>query len=349
LAWDPVSSTLYMVTTTNNYLWTINTETGRADIIREYKPQYIDLGLVGLAYDCKNRLLWATGYRRGFYSIDPSDATLEEFPVSTSGELFESNGMHGLAYNYRQDALVAFQPFSWMQPDRGAGILFRLHWREGEGKDILAEIETPPFAHGLAYDPDMNLYWVVNEAGDLFSLNPANGFKKTLHRTGLGRLDGLVYAHNHPCEQRSFQINYGLTDAWFDTAFPGQGVFINVFPTSRTMFVGWFTFDLEGFIASDPIVLGAGEHRWLTAQGSYNDDVADLELYLTRGGLFNSEQPRPGTTPYGSLHMKFNDCESALMQYSIPEAQIDGETSLSRASDQRVELCQEIEFQTSEK
>jgi len=348
LAWDPDSSTLYMVTTTNNYLWTISTETGRADIIREYKPQYVDLDLVGLAFDCKNQTLWATGYRRGFYSIAPGDATLEEkYFGPWPGEHFGDDKMHGLAYNYRQDSLVSFR-YYWTDLASGAGILFRLNWREGKGKDILADFDTPPDAHGLAYDPDMNLYWLVNEAGDLFSLNPVTGFKKTLRATGLGRLDGLVYAHNHSCEQRPFQINYGLTDAWLDTAFPGQGVFINVFPHSRTMFVGWFTFDLEGFIAADPITLGAGEHRWLTAQGRYHDDFADLELFLTKGGLFNLGQPRPGTTPYGSLYVEFEDCESAVMRFSVPQGHIEGETNLSRASNQRVELCREIEFRTPE-
>jgi hypothetical protein len=337
-----------MVTTTNNYLWTINTETGRADIVREYKPQYLDLELVGLAYDCKNRTLWATGYRRGFYSIDPQNANMEEKSVGYyPGELFGNDRMLGLAYNYRQDSLVSYR-FHWTDLSSGSGMLFRLDWREGQGKKIVTDFDTVPSAHGLAYDADKNVYWLVNEAGDLISLNPAAGFAKTLHATGLGRLDGLVYAHQHPCEQRPFQINYGLTDAWFDRTVPGQGVFINVFPKSRTMFVGWFTFDLEGFIPAVPITIGAGEHRWLTAQGRYYDDSADLDLFLTKGGLFNQGQPKPNTTPYGNLHLQFSDCESSVMRFSVPQGQIEGDIHLSRVSSERVELCREIEFQTPE-
>jgi hypothetical protein len=326
-------------------LWKIDTQTGRADIVREYHHQSVDHDLIGLAYDCENQLLWATEYRGAFYSIDPSNASKERISIDP-GRLFANEGMQALTYNYRQDALVAFQPFSWHQPDSGTGILFKLDWRASGGKTILAEIAGPQVSHGIAYDPDRNLYWGVNEAGELFSLDPLRDFEKTVHRTGMGRLDGLAYAHTHPCEQRPFQINFGLNDAWYDPQAPGQGFFINVFPVTQTIFVGWFTFDLPDHLDSWPVTLGAPEHRWLTAQGSYSGDSGDLVLYLTRDALFNSALPAADTYPYGEVRIQFERCDAATLDFSVPHAGLSDQLRLTRVSDQRIALCERIEFQT---
>jgi hypothetical protein len=337
LAWDPESETLYMVNA-DQYLWSIDTGTGRADIIGEHHHQLTNPGFISLAYDCQNRNLWATEYRGGFYSINPLDASSERVSTSSWGEHFPAGGMFGLAYNYRQNALLSYQGSN--------GILYRLNWRDGGGKVILADFEEAVEYNGLTWDPDLNVYWAVNSNGRLVSFDPAADYEMTIHGTGLGNLNGLAYKHSNACQQRPFQINFGLTDAWFDENLPGQGFFFNVFPQEKTMFVSWFTYDLDRPPDDQKALLGESGHRWLTAQGSYADDTADLPVYLTRGGLFDSKQAVAETEEYGNMQINFQNCEAAVLNFSIPSLDIQDSVQLVRVSDDRVSFCEEMEFRT---
>ena len=74
--------------------------------------------------------------------------------------------------------------------------------------------------------------------------------------SGEGMADGTpIFTGDHPVEYYAgsstsatldkFQINAGLNDAWFNPATAGQGLLIAVFPDAASMFIAWFTFDLE--------------------------------------------------------------------------------------------------------
>src|SRR5210317_359371 len=99
----------------------------------------------------------------------------------------------------------------------------------------------------------------------------------------------------------AFEINAGLNDAWVTPGIPGQGFFIMVFPDLGLMFLAWFTYDTQRPDDSIVALLGEPGHRWLTALGAFDGDTAELNVELTRGGVFNSPSPDPAQEPDGTI------------------------------------------------
>jgi len=141
-----------------------------------------------------------------------------------------------------------------------------------------------------------------------------------------------------------FQINAGLNDAWFNRATNGQGLLITVFPVRKQVFLAWFTYDTERPPQDVTAILGEPGHRWLTAQGPYQGDTADLKLYLTAGGVFDAAQPPGVTDPagYGSMQIRFADCTQGLVTYEIPSLGIAGEFPIERIVPDNVPLCESL-------
>jgi len=151
----------------------------------------------------------------------------------------------------------------------------------------------------------------------------------------------LTYADDPPVED-PFLINPGLNDAWYDPAIDGQGFLISVFPEVQQMFVAWFTFDIERPPDSTTAVLGDPGHRWLTAQGPYVGDTANLTIFVTEGGVFDSAEPEPSTDPTGDglLTIEFADCSTGLVTYEINSLGISGEIPIQRIVPDNVVLCE---------
>ena len=116
-------------------------------------------------------------------------------------------------------------------------------------------------------------------------------------------------------KELEFRIDESLNDAWFDPNVPGQGFFVNVLPKSRKMFIGWFTYaSWRPHVRNK--VLGDAYHRWLTAFGDYSGNRAELTLYKTTGGIFNSATPVE-QIEMGKLVFKLRDCGHADIEYDI--------------------------------
>jgi hypothetical protein len=137
-------------------------------------------------------------------------------------------------------------------------------------------------------------------------------------------------------------INAGITDAWYDPATAGQGFFITVFPEIEQLFLAWFTYDTERPPASVEAVLGEPGHRWLTAQGPYSGDTANLTLYLTEGGVFDAATPPAVTDPAGdgTLKLQFADCENGLATYAITSLGRSGAIPIQRITGDNVARCE---------
>jgi plastocyanin len=158
-----------------------------------------------------------------------------------------------------------------------------------------------------------------------------------------------------------FQINPGLNGSWanFDTL--GQGFFFDVLPDIPLFFFAWFTFDTtqqdEAGQVESPLsqlakagsklqaVVGDDNHRWLTAQGSFEDNVATLDVTLTTGGLF--DDPTPVTnSPLGSqgtVTLTFTDCRNGVADYNFTAAGVSGQVAFRRLADDNVGLCEEMD------
>ncbi|HKJ18423.1 MAG TPA: plastocyanin/azurin family copper-binding protein [Xanthomonadales bacterium] len=137
-----------------------------------------------------------------------------------------------------------------------------------------------------------------------------------------------------------FVINNGLNDAWFNETTAGQGFFITVFPDVGAIFLAWFTYDTERPAEDVMALLGEPGHRWLTAFGNYEGNVASLNIELTTGGVFNSDEPMVVQDPnYGTIEIEFADCDNALLLYDIPSLGLMGVIPITRIALDNVPAC----------
>jgi hypothetical protein len=144
-------------------------------------------------------------------------------------------------------------------------------------------------------------------------------------------------------DEQKVLFNPGLNDAWYDPKTPGQGILMSVFPESEFVFLAWFTFDTERPDQDVPYKLGDPGHRWMTAYGEYDGSSALLKLELTKGGLFDSNQPATSSEDYGTLDISFESCSSGEMTYDIPSAGLRGTIPLARTVSEKIEECQSLD------
>ncbi len=92
-------------------------------------------------------------------------------------------------------------------------------------------------------------------------------------------------------------------------------------------------------------MLGDPGQRWLTAQGPYDGDTANLTLYVTQGGVFDAATPAASTDPAGdgSLTLEFADCTEGMVTYAITSLGISGEIPIQRISLDNVPLCESFD------
>lgn len=136
-----------------------------------------------------------------------------------------------------------------------------------------------------------------------------------------------------------FRINKGLADAWHNPEMPGQGIFLDVYEDLNALFLGWFTYVLDGEPSDE------SRHRWLTAFGPFDGTQARLDLEWTA-----ADHPRPDGQPPnqhidGYLDIEFHDCRSGLIRYAWGAsdsgvALVEGEMPIQRIANDSVVLCE---------
>jgi len=129
------------------------------------------------------------------------------------------------------------------------------------------------------------------------------------------------------------QINAGHSGAWFNPDTTGQGQLIDVEPADQFMFMSWFTF-------TDAASGSPDQPHWLTAQGHYTGDTAELILYETLGGRFGDPQAVT-TDPIGEVTLSFTDCGHGRMNYTIDSWGLQGSFPLVRAIPGAENVCED--------
>ena len=89
-------------------------------------------------------------------------------------------------------------------------------------------------------------------------------------------------------------------------------------------------------------ILGDPGHRWFTAQGPFEGDTALLDLVMTRGGIFDSEEPVPENEFDGTVELVFESCTKGLVKYNIESLGLVGEVPIERIANDNVALCEEL-------
>lgn len=134
----------------------------------------------------------------------------------------------------------------------------------------------------------------------------------------------------------TFAINQGIAGAWFNPATSGQGILFDIEPNTEFIFGAIFTYE-----TATAAKLGAPEHRWLTVQGNYSGNTAELPIFLTSGGVF--DQPVATTTaPIGTATVTFNSCTEGSIAYVINDPPLTGTIPLQRVIAGTEGLCNQI-------
>ncbi len=141
----------------------------------------------------------------------------------------------------------------------------------------------------------------------------------------------------------AFLINAGLNDVWATPGKNGAGILFATFPDINVMFSAWFTYDSVRPPNGATAVLGEPDQRWLTMQGGFAGDTANLQIFESTGGVFDSENPQPGAAiAIGTMTIVFHDCGNATATYSIPGLGLMNTISLVRIVADNIALCEEI-------
>jgi hypothetical protein len=139
-----------------------------------------------------------------------------------------------------------------------------------------------------------------------------------------------------------FRISHALAGGWFEPATAGQGFLMDVFDNVNSMFLAWFTYDLERPDPGTSAMIGDPGHRWLTAQGPFSGDTAELDVYWTSGMIFDSATPPFSQTQDGSMTVEFFDCATGLVTYDLGNSGEQGQVPIQRLANDAVELCETL-------
>lgn len=139
----------------------------------------------------------------------------------------------------------------------------------------------------------------------------------------------------------TFQISTGISGGWENADTTGQGFYFEVLPAVDTMIMAWFAYDAELPAAEVPSTIGDAGNRWLTASGTYQDNVFVANVFKSSGGLFD-DPTAVSTTPVGELMITFNNCSTAVMTYTLNDSGLSNTINIQRVSGVNVAMCEQL-------
>ncbi len=246
-------------------------------------PNGLDLGHDGALYTVN----FSNGgmYRIGLDGVISLFATI---PSGGNGHVVFSNGFYYVAGRvdhriYRVDTTGAVEVFA------GTGVD-----GEADGPNLQATVSRP---NGIGASPDGRFIYFIGSSNFGASLLP------------------LRQIEIEPATPE-FEINVGLSGAWFNPTTDGQGLLFDVVPSNQSFVAAWFTFADAASTIADSASLGSSNHRWFVASGEYQGNRAELTLFVSEGGAF--DDPKPATSnPVGTASIQFSSCTEAEFGYQF--------------------------------
>ncbi len=187
------SNTIYVSSTGNDSLYTVDPATGTATLVGPYGNSAIVMH--GLEYVAATDTLYGvSSHDNGLYVIDKTTgaATL----VGTSGlSSFTNLGWDSLA-----GIMYA--------TNSGADSFYMINLATGAAT-LVGPLNGPTNPNGLAFDPDTNILYLVDNSTDtLYTINRATGAATSIGSTGAGNLLGLAWLNGPlPVELLEFAID----------------------------------------------------------------------------------------------------------------------------------------------
>jgi hypothetical protein len=140
------------------------------------------------------------------------------------------------------------------------------------------------------------------------------------------------------------RINPGMTGLWANIGTPGQGMYLDVFNSIDSVFMAWFTYDLQRPGPSVSAVLGDPGHRWLTGLGAIEGNTSKIDAVWTAGGLFDASNPKPSRTLNGQIRLEFDSCTSGRAIYEFGTPSLSGTVNLQRPYEDVLSIAQCEQF-----
>ena len=138
-------------------------------------------------------------------------------------------------------------------------------------------------------------------------------YANTLAMNPTDLADVAAYIHIGSAPNRD---QHGFTGSWYEAVTSGQGIELEVYPSSTSstgsMFVSWFTYDTAAG--------GADHQRWYTAFGSllFGQPIVPLMIYQNTGGNFDAP-PITNSQLVGTATLYFDTCTSGSFSYSFSD------------------------------
>lgn len=155
--------------------------------------------------------------------------------------------------------------------------------------------------------------FILEPAVSGFAIDTNRAFNLTAFDIGNGAqyFAGTVAAYNaasYPDAALPIPINGRITGSFFDTAHPGEGIFLEIGETGGVpvLFFAWFTYDSQGI------------PYWLIGQVSVPEGTRTIQIptqYYAGGGFagaFTSVQGRA----WGTVTMSFPTCDRMTLQFA---------------------------------
>ena len=335
IAWDPEAGKLFVIADPssqieNPKLYLVDPLTAAWELIGtvDLKENLSGTQPYGLEYIAETEQLLLS-YQSRVVRINLGSLSVSEIADSESN----SNQFGGLAYDTASK---------------------RLHTTDSDGSSYRVKssdrtitpdcVNTQFLEGGFAYDPARDIFWQLNlnsVTNDVWTRTMSPGCANLFREENVGPwADSLAFVAN---EDLGFGITTAFNDAWYNPLTDGQGFMIAVLPNQKQMFLTWFTYDVERPPEDVTAMLGEPGHRWLTAQGPYEGDTANLTIFVTSGGVFDSPSPPATTDPAGdgTIKLQFADCESGLLEYEITSLGLSGSIPIERVAPDNVSSCEQ--------
>lgn len=130
-------------------------------------------------------------------------------------------------------------------------------------------------------------------------------------------------------QETPFQAGVGISGAWYDPDRSGEGFQIQILDGDRGL-IYWFTYDRDG------------NQMWLIGTGPVSGNTLDItDTIVTSGGRFGEDFDPDDvlSSPWGTLHFEFTDCDAATVEYAGPPELGSGSIDLVRLSGSRAAPC----------
>lgn len=102
----------------------------------------------------------------------------------------------------------------------------------------------------------------------------------------------------------AFDISSGISGSWYDRTNPGQGFNIEILEGNHIV-VYWYSYD-------------RGKPVWLAGSGTYQGNVATVELFYIQGSDFGTHHNSGSNVrkSFGTTIFTFDNCDSGSMTYN---------------------------------